>query len=178
MNIPELCHCFVQLILLFQKKRYVNKKIGFCFWLQNPKMGSGVHFPSLMRRSVLLRDSSYTLAGIIGALIFLPFKGEKLHLFLLSPPFSSLFSTLPTGHFTILELRIQEIVCFYGVQDRRTADFDAPKLWKGRSGSSNDTVFSAWNYNRKKKNEKKREREGRNPIFVVRKLERTSLELC
>ena len=38
----------------------------------------------------------------------------------------------PTGPFTILELEDQEIREFYEVQERRSKDFEAPKLWKGR----------------------------------------------
>ena len=42
----------------------------------------------------------------------------------------------PTDPFTISEPRDQEIVDFYVVQDRRTTDFEAQKLRKGRSGQT------------------------------------------
>ena len=41
----------------------------------------------------------------------------------------------PTNPFTILETQDQEIGAFYEVQERRERDFEAPKLWKGSSGS-------------------------------------------
>ena len=40
----------------------------------------------------------------------------------------------PTDPFTILEPCDQEISSFYVDQKRRATDFEAPKLWKGRSG--------------------------------------------
>ena len=40
----------------------------------------------------------------------------------------------PTGLFTILEPRVQEIDEFYVGEKRRKTDFEAPKLGKGRSG--------------------------------------------
>ena len=41
----------------------------------------------------------------------------------------------PTGPFPILKPRDQEIGKFYVVQARRTTNFEAPELLKGRSGS-------------------------------------------
>ena len=41
----------------------------------------------------------------------------------------------PTDPFTILEPRDEEIVEFYAEQKRRATDFEAPKLWKGLSGT-------------------------------------------
>ena len=38
----------------------------------------------------------------------------------------------PTGPFTILSPQNQEIAEFYQVQERRAADIEAPKVWKGR----------------------------------------------
>ena len=43
----------------------------------------------------------------------------------------------PTNPFTFLEPRNQEIGEIYVVQERRVTDFEAPKLWKGSSGTSN-----------------------------------------
>ena len=40
----------------------------------------------------------------------------------------------PTNPFTILEHSDQEIGEFYVVQERRATDFEALKMWKGRSG--------------------------------------------
>ena len=42
----------------------------------------------------------------------------------------------PTSLFTIFEPGDQEVGEMYLVQERSAMDFDAPKLWKGRSGSS------------------------------------------
>ena len=44
--------------------------------------------------------------------------------------------TRPTSPFTILEPQIRWIDEFYKVWERRLTDFEAPKLWKGSSGSS------------------------------------------
>ena len=41
----------------------------------------------------------------------------------------------PTGPFTVFEPQDQEVGKFYVVQERRTTDFEASKLWKGRSDS-------------------------------------------
>ena len=41
----------------------------------------------------------------------------------------------PTGPFTILEPQDLEIGDFYAVQKRHPSGTDAPKVWKGRSGS-------------------------------------------
>ena len=41
----------------------------------------------------------------------------------------------PTGLFTILQPRDQEIGNIYVFQERLATDFDARKLWKGRSGT-------------------------------------------
>ena len=43
----------------------------------------------------------------------------------------------PTNLFTILGPHDQEIGEYYVVQERRATDFEAPKLWKGRSGIYN-----------------------------------------
>ena len=43
-------------------------------------------------------------------------------------------NNFPTVPFPILEPHDQEIGEFYVVQKRRVTDFEAPKLWKGRSG--------------------------------------------
>ena len=43
-------------------------------------------------------------------------------------------STHPTGPFTSLELQDQEIDEFHIAQERRKADFEAPKSQKGRPG--------------------------------------------
>ena len=43
-------------------------------------------------------------------------------------------SVCPTRPFTILEPQDQDIGEFYVVQERRTTDFEASKLWKGSSG--------------------------------------------
>ena len=40
----------------------------------------------------------------------------------------------PDRHFAILGPREQKMGEFYARQERRAQDFDAPKLWKGRSG--------------------------------------------
>ena len=44
--------------------------------------------------------------------------------------------SIPTDPFIILEPQEQEISEVYAVQDRRAADFEAPKLWKGQSEPS------------------------------------------
>ena len=42
----------------------------------------------------------------------------------------------PTDLFTNLEPQYQEMGNYYAVgQERRATDFEAPKLWKGRSGA-------------------------------------------
>ena len=45
--------------------------------------------------------------------------------------------TYPTDPFSISEPQNQEIAEFYLVQERRKTDFEAPKLWKDRSGTQN-----------------------------------------
>ena len=40
----------------------------------------------------------------------------------------------PTGPFTILESRDQNIGVIYEIYKSRTTDFEAPKLWRGGSG--------------------------------------------
>ena len=42
---------------------------------------------------------------------------------------------IPRNPFSILEPQDQEIREFYVVQERRATNFEAPKLWKGSSGS-------------------------------------------
>ena len=42
----------------------------------------------------------------------------------------------PTNLFTILKPQDQEIGEFYVVQECHATDFEAPKLWKGSSGSN------------------------------------------
>ena len=44
-------------------------------------------------------------------------------------------SAYPTNPFTIFYPRNQEIGEFKVVQERRATDFEAPKLWKGSSGT-------------------------------------------
>ena len=46
----------------------------------------------------------------------------------------SIKRSFPTDPFTTLTLQDQEIGEVYVVQERRTTDFEAPKLWKGHSG--------------------------------------------
>ena len=41
----------------------------------------------------------------------------------------------PTGPLTFLEPQYQEMLEFYVVQESRATDYEAAKLWKGRSGT-------------------------------------------
>ena len=52
-----------------------------------------------------------------------------------TPILRQFIDTFPTGPFTILGPHIQEIGEFYVVRERHATDFEAPILWKGRSGS-------------------------------------------
>ena len=52
-------------------------------------------------------------------------------------------SQYPTGPFKVLQLQDPEIVGFSLVKERLATDFKAPKLWKGRSGSSFMTYLFA-----------------------------------
>ena len=48
---------------------------------------------------------------------------------------TTIYLWYPTNPFTILEPLDQEIGEFYVVQERHATDLDAPKLWKGSSGT-------------------------------------------
>ena len=55
-------------------------------------------------------------------------------------------SIIPTGPFTNFEPQDQEIGEFYVIQERRTTNFEAQKLWKGRLGSFHSVVFYIYGY--------------------------------
>ena len=56
------------------------------------------------------------------------------------------FWSLPTNPLTILEPQNQEIGELYVAQERCATDFEAPKLWKGSSGSSRYVDLRFWKY--------------------------------
>ena len=59
----------------------------------------------------------------------------------ISPSENFMFTRNPTNPFTISKPRDQEICEFYVVQECRATDFEAPKLWKGSSGTSVDIFW-------------------------------------
>ena len=56
------------------------------------------------------------------------------------------YISYPTDPFAILDPQHQEIWEFYEVQKRRATDFEAPKLWKDRSGMKGfaENSAAAW----------------------------------
>ena len=65
-----------------------------------------------------------------GSPLFLPQNNEEF-----TYVHDGYLTNYPTNPFTILKPQDQGIVKFYAVQNRRSTNFEAPKLWKGLSGS-------------------------------------------